>query len=358
MNCLIYPYSDELSSIVDNISFYPRNIAITKRVSLLAWKSGIENKEGVSFDFEEALDEVEGVIIADAPESKFMYHDTVKKIRTALSSKKNVICCTDLNDDDITEMNALAKFAGVNFEYIVSKVDAKSTARIFQRQDCIVMAVGGILEGLDSVTILTNLVHRYRKMGYRVTAVSDNKNTALLNFVPFPLEILNSSQAHDEIIKGLNTYYNNLQLQYQPDIIITQIPNGLVKYSNLCVENFGVKAYMLSQALSVDYFILTSPMDSFDDKSFDYMSTTFKYRFGFEIDAVGVVNRYINSGDSRESESIVYNKASLEEADEFVDGLNSYPDNKIMFFNVYDTESYDKLANKSINTLSGQAEED
>lgn len=355
MNYLLYPYSDNLSSVVDNISFYSEDINITERVSPIAWKRNIDTKTEVSFDFRGSIEDVDGVIIADTPENKFMYQDLLKKIATSLTSKKHVICCTELQNKDLEELSSVAQSNGVMFKYTITKMEAKRDFGVFQRQDCIVVAVGGMLDELDSLATMTNLVYRYRNLGYRVTAVSNNKNTALFDFVPFPSSILNSDLPHEEIIKELNTFYNELQLLHQPDIIITQIPNGMIKYSNICAENFGVKAYMLSQALSVDYFVLNSPIDDFDDASFDLMSTTFKYRFGFKIDAVGIVNRYINFSDSNEEEKVVYEKAKSSEVKEFVNFLNSTPERKILFFDAQDTSEYEMLVKESIDTLTNEA---
>lgn len=354
INYLIYPYSDNLSSVVDNISFYSDDIKITKRVSPIAWKRNIDTDTEVSFDFKGTVEEVDGVIIADTPENKFMYQDLLKKIALSLAYKKHVICCTELQSKDVEELASDAQSNGVMFKYAITQMEAKRNYGVFQRQDCIVIAVGGMLNELDSLSVISNLVYRYRKLGYRITAVSDNKNTALFNFVPFPSAILDSDLPHEEIIKELNTFYNELQLLHQPDIIITQIPNGMIKYSNICVENFGVKAYMLSQALSVDYFILNSPIDDFDDASFKLMSTTFKYRFGFKINAVGIANRYINFSDSNEEEKVVYEKAKSSEIKEFVDFLNSSLEQKILFFDAQDKSVYEMLVKESIDTLTNE----
>lgn len=355
MNYLIYPYSDNLSSVVENISFYSEDINITKCVSPIAWKRNIDANIEVSFNFREAIEGVDGVIIADTPENKFMYQDLLNKLSFSLASKKHVICCTELQNKDVEELASIAQSNSVMFKYTITQMEAKRDFGVFQRQDCIVIAIGGMLNELDSLTTMSNLVYRYRELGYRVTAVSDNKNTALFNFVPFPSAILDSDLPHQEIIKEINTFYNELQLLHQPDIIITQIPNGMIKYSNICVENFGVKAYMLSQALSVDYFILTSPIDDFDDASFNLMSTTFKYRFGFKIDAVGIANRYINFSDSNEEEKVVYEKAKSSEVKEFVSFLNSSPEQKILFFDAQDNSAYEMLVKESIDTLTNEA---
>lgn len=352
MNYLIYPYSDNLSSVVDNISFYSEDINITKRVLPIAWKRNIDANIEVSFDFRETVECVDGVIIADTPENKFMYQDLLKKISLSLTSKKHVICCTELQNKDVEEFVSVAQSNSVMFKYTITQLEAKRDFGVFQRQDCIVIAVGGMLNDLDSLCVMSNLVYRYRELGYRVTAISNNKNTALFNFVPFPTSILDGNLPHEQIIKELNAFYNNLQFLYQPDIILTEIPNGMIKYSNICAENFGVKAYMLSQAISVDYFILNSPIEDFDFNSYEVMSKTFEYRFGYKIDAVAVINRCTNFSDSNEEEKVVYEKVKSLEVKEYVDFLNSSNNSNILFFDAQNIDEYKILIKKSIDVLS------
>lgn len=90
-------------------------------------------------------------------------------------------------------------------------------------------------------------------------------------------------------------------------------------------------------------------------ESFNLMSTTFKYRFGFKIDAVGIANRYINFSDSNEEEKVVYEKAKSSEVKEFVSFLNSSPEQKILFFDAQDNSAYEMLVKESIDTLTNEA---
>ena len=132
----------------------------------------------------------------------------------------------------------------------------------------------------------------------------------------------------------------------------------MLKYSNLCAEDYGVKAFITSQALTIDYFILISPIDDLDNDTYKTMSKTFAYRFGFPIDAVGIVDKIINTSDSNEEEKIVYEKADLQDVNAFVDRLNSSKKHRIQYFNVFDSSAYDTLVGLSIDALSNDRRED
>lgn len=352
MNCLLYPYFKELSAVVDDISHFNDDIIITELVAPIAWKKNIDKHRNVTFDFISALNEVDGVIIADTPNNQFMYNDLIAKMKAAILNRKKIICCTTLQEIDLAMLKNEAKEYDAKFYYMVPVTNKSYKPCIFCPQDSIIIAIGNMFSELNSIPIMLNLVRRYEKLGYHVTAVSNNMNTTLCDFVQFPTELLHSTLSHEKIIKQLNSFYNELQLLYQPDIIITQIPYGMMKYSDICTEDFGVKAYMIFQAISVDFFILNSPVDNLNISAFKAMSEVFRYRFGFDIDCVGIVDKCVNSADSDEEEHIIYDDIADIEVDEFVHFLSVKSGKQIYCFNIKDKNSYEHVVNYSIKKLS------
>lgn len=63
-----------------------------------------------------------------------------------------------------------------------------------------------------------------------------------------------------------------------------------MKYNNSFTNDFGLKAFIFSQACQSDYTIMCVPYNSKDIKSIKYFNTLFKYRFDFKIDYLCVSN--------------------------------------------------------------------
>lgn len=351
MNCLLYPYYHDLSALMQTLPYYNKTIQITKLAAPAAWQYATDAPEDVSYDFDAALKDVEGLVIADTPRNRFMYQDLVKKMQNTLKKHKHVVCATPLQITDQTTLTESAEEHGVRFEYSV--FDKKNDARrgIFAPQECVVIGIGGLFKETDSFSSLLYLAHRYRELGYRVTAVSDNANGAMCGFVPFPTKVFDDIRRADDGIRILNSFFNDLQLLYQPDIILTQIPCGMMKYSDLCPDNFGVEAFMLFQAVDTDYLILNVPANMSRWSFYSQISRDFEHRFGCKINAVGVTDKRIDASQSEVRGTIQYIPVKTDVVANDVQKLKNESKKQLLFFDVYDVDSYDELCSASIQIL-------
>ena len=355
MKYLVYPFSNSNYVIKDTLAYYASDIDIIEYVTPKTWIRNISNDTDVTTDFYGKLTSVDSVIFLNSFNNKYMYEDILEKMMHCIECGKDIICCTPIKSSDLKTIEQKTKEKRVAFIYYgIPKMDYFKR-RVFQDQDCIVIGIGNMLNGLDDFTIISKLVYRYRVKGYRVTAVSTNSNSGLLGFLPFPIEVLTEdSLPYAEKIKTLNSFFNNIQVLHQPDILIVQLPYGMIKCTDICVEDFGVNAFIVSQSLNIDYFILNTPLEELDTFSFEEMKKAFKYRFGIPLTAIGVENKYINYTDSNEEESIIYEKADEKDVQNYVNFLKSANNEDIYYFNIQSTSEYDMLIEHSINLLSGE----
>ncbi|MBQ7689547.1 MAG: hypothetical protein IJT27_10070 [Clostridia bacterium] len=354
MNYLLYPYSDDLADVVRYIPDYHADMQVSKLASPYAWKYNIKNNENVSFDF--PLDDVEGVIFAEVSKkyqkNTLLYKDIVAKIQYTLNSKKDVICVKQLQEQDAADLKKLAQENGCAFDYYESKRNNYDMESMFQTQECIMIGVGGTLEEVTTLPVIVNLAARLKEAGYRVTTVADDMNVSLLGFERFPSYFFDETQDYMQIVHKFNKFYKNLQLLHQPEIILTQIPNGFMKYSNSCLENFGVKAFMLSQAVNLDYFVLCASLEPTSIEEFEQLSEMFKYRFGFEINAIGFSDQRIDDTASKERDMVIYNQVSCDTVAKYINALNTCK-KRIFCFNMFDLSSFGPLAENVLGELSG-----
>ena len=355
MKYLLYPFSNSNYVIKDTLAYYGTDIEIAEYVTPKTWKKSLSNDTDVSTDFYGKLTSVDGVIFLNSSNNKYMYDDILGKLLHCIEFGKNIICCTPIKSSDLNTIEQKSKEKPVSFIYCgMPKMDYFKR-RVFQEQDCIVIGIGNMLNGLDDFTIISQLVYRYRAKGYRVTAVSTNSNSGLLGFLPFPLKVLTEDASpYAEKIKTLNSFFNNIQVLHQPDILIVQFPFGTMKCTDVCVEDFGVNAFIVSQSLNIDYFILNTPLEELDTFSFEEMKKTFKYRFGIPLTAIGVEDKYINYTDSNEEESIIYEKANGIDVQNYVEFLRGSNNEDIYYFNIQSSGEYDMLIEHSINMLSSE----
>ena len=317
MKCLIYPYYDNLQPLVQNQSELKMDVEITHLVYPQAWKHKINlSITGVktSCNFEETILAVEGVIIPDVTKLNFMYFDVLKKIDCALSQNKQVLCYTKLSQSDLVEFREY----GMNFVYLYEDTSHICLQNYhFQSLECIALGFGGLVRDLDDITVIIRAARQFQQK-----------------------EVL-----------SLNKYFCSLYEDTGCDIILVQYPDSMMKYSDYCPEDYGVKAFILSQAISIDFFTLISPVEQMDSEAFQMLSTMFEYRFDFQIDACYIEHKQIDLSSAQESEKISFGTVSREFVTEYIEELSKGM-SSILFLDINDPNCSDTLVEACIQSLS------
>ena len=123
MNCLLYPYCKDLSAFVQTFSNYNEKLKITKLAAPYSWKSTMDASVEVEYVFDDALNNVDSLIMVDSVQNKYMYSDLVKKMTAVLKINKNVICSTPLSPEDVSLLVDCAKENGVSLnQYALYKL--------------------------------------------------------------------------------------------------------------------------------------------------------------------------------------------------------------------------------------------
>lgn len=352
MKYLIYPFYDECSSLIELIRDKEKNIKFEYAVYPRAWikKVNIPAEILGSCDYEECLNLVNGVIITDISKYPYLYQDIIKKIHIALDNGCTVKCCAKLEEEDRKEFENLSERFFYYQEDFKKIQDVKNNGNPYQIQDCVVVGVGNLLQGMDSLEEVSHLYKKLSEEGYKVSVITSNRNGTIMGYNLFPEEIL--QDAYDTQVLELNRYFNKVQEEDHADILLVQIDGGMLKYSNICYGDFGVKSYIVSQALAIDYFLLVSPVVDMTQKNYQELSTIFKHRFGYNIDAVLLKNLYIDLEESDSEEKIIYRKIDKIEMQKIMEGnyISESPD--IMYGVNFDTKAYDLITENCIKKLS------
>lgn len=351
MKCLIYPYYDNLQPLVQNQSELKMDVEITHLVYPQAWKHKINlSITGVktSCNFEETILAVEGVIIPDVTKLNFMYFDVLKKIDCALSQNKQVLCYTKLSQSDLVEFREY----GMNFVYLYEDTSHICLQNYhFQSLECIALGFGGLVRDLDDITVIIRAARQFQQKGYKVAIVSPNATCQIIGGYQFPIGIFNECSDEEKKVLSLNKYFCSLYEDTGCDIILVQYPDSMMKYSDYCPEDYGVKAFILSQAISIDFFTLISPVEQMDSEAFQMLSTMFEYRFDFQIDACYIEHKQIDLSSAQESEKISFGTVSREFVTEYIEELSKGM-SSILFLDINDPNCSDTLVEACIQSLS------
>lgn len=355
MNCLIYPFLKECKYFFEYLQEQKKEYNILHLVCPRACANKIGAEYNIENDFDIALKDVDTVIISDIAKIPWIYQDTVNKIQKCLEDGYKVICCTRLEEADLAKCQNINNNENFIYYGIIPFTD-NSSLSFLNSINGIVVGIGMLSSGLDCDTTFFKLLSLFKEKGYTVAGICGRYDSRLINgCYPFPSNIFESNISNQEKIFKLNDYVNSIQMKHSADIIIICYPQGMLKFSDEIPDGFGVDSFMISQAVSVDYFILNKSLSFFNEDEFIGLNNTFRERFGFEINAIGIDNKIINFSDSKELEKIIYNKADNDEIDEEVKKCQLM-NNRIVYYRVNDESSYEKIVSDCIDDLSGNVD--
>ena len=332
MEYMIYPFSEKVIPIVEYIERYQK-YSINKYVCPNAWKDRINTitDKNLETNYDKALSETDGVIICDISEYSWLYKDTVKKTIKAISAGKDVICSFRIKDKDLEIIKHSDNYSDDRFHYLVRDLDiGVLNADYLKRIDGIIIGVGKLLEGLDSSTTLYSLYNVLKEYDYSVAMVGCSPDCYLMDGYEYPLHIFDMAEKNSNKVLLINDYINQIQKKQCADIIIVQFPGSLMKYSNELYGDFGVDSFILSKALSVDYFVTNVPVDGIDKNGFDGISDAVKNQYLFDIDSICVDSKLMDYSHSVESGKMEYDFADNDSVEDYVRYTEEYMDNKII----------------------------
>lgn len=370
---LIYPFSNKFFPVIKEMINKADEYEIVSVVTPKTWLLAKENDDVskinnsypldiiISNDFEEEIKKCDTVIIADCNNKKVIYDDIVIKIKTSIKFNKNIICCFNLEEKDILEINELCQNSNVKFEYLNEQDKNDEDIDIFKKQiannytkiykpDSTIIFVGKLLDELESAFSLVSISENYKKQGYNVVTISLNNNCRILDYLSFPNFIFESNTSIEEKILLFNCFIDKIEKKHRPDIIIVELPGGMLKYSDIITNGFGAYPYLISQAISNDYFVLVTPFDEIDEEFYEKLSECFWHRFGFKIDMVNMLNATLDMAYSIEQRKVILNYLPIQNVDKII--LKKFENSKISVVNPLNNADCEKMFRESLSTLS------
>lgn len=363
MDCLVYPFSEGFIPYEKCIKEFRTDLHITKYVCPAFWKININETDNypIETNFDAAMEAVAAVMICECQNINHMYRDIIQKIKSAVKNEKTVFCCVQLKAEDLDEIKSMKEYRESDFQYLadyplIEEKERELYDEQYEVQECVVIGVGRMLRGVNTDTTFCNMIRKYRSLGYSVVGVGTNYNCRMMGCYIFPDNVFSSLKNEEDKVLFINTYINKLQIKQCADIVLVQFPDGMMQYSNRISEGYGIKSFMVSRALFVDYFILNIPQKSVEMDNFTELNQTFKYRYGFEIDAVGIDNKEIDVIYSNEMDEMNYKITAWRNTSEYAKECEENC-SEMIFFSIDQEIDYDRVVSDSVEKLSSNVEE-
>ncbi len=175
-----------------------------------------------------------------------------------------------------------------------------------------VILVGGLLEQADCFEVFLKMAEKLRNEGWNAAVFSKHPLGMAFGFYGLDHIWENSVFREEEKIRQINLYINDIVKCTCANIILLEAPDALMKYNAFIPNGYGIRTYMLCQAVTPDYLICCIPFEATDKNFMKAIGQDFLYRFGCEINAVHVANVLLDSADTMRRKQIKILRTNME----------------------------------------------
>lgn len=212
-----------------------------------------------------------------------------------------------------------------------------------------VIYVGGVFDIIDNHYIAISLKQKLEEEGYKVCCITNESYGKVFNCLTFPDDFMNNRLSIEDRILDLNNYIRASIEFKKPDLMIIQIPFGMLRYNEYYENSFGSYAYMISQAIKSDYFVCTSTSEIIYSEYFEELSNYFERLYFSPIDSLHISNCQFNIPmDSRASKLSILFRDESEINDEI---KRIRKKSSFGVFNLYKENDLEELFKDIINKL-------
>ncbi|MFZ2539326.1 MAG: TIGR04066 family peptide maturation system protein, partial [Oscillospiraceae bacterium] len=314
------------------------------------------NKMGIIIkgDIVRAINENDAVIISEGKLDDAIHCHSYEIMESSLKKGKEVICLADLSNEQAEYLQKTAQDSGVTFQYFSNdKFNLESylnqSGATMYTPIAPVIFVGGLVEESNNFEVFLALCHKFKAGGYRVCGIGGTKYCEAFNLISKPTILEDRSSTNEQKINTINTMLKDLEYSEKPDIIIIQIPDAMLRFSDIITNKFGVNAFLISQAVQPSYFLCTTMCDMLESEGLKDISNCFSKRFGYPIDCLHVSTLTINPGISMDEHKLCFFHQDIEYVDKKIEELGAK--STIPVINILDDQQLDIVYENILNAL-------
>ena len=246
----------------------------------------------ISADWKKGIRECETVIIADIEireeeQLKTLLYNIIEE--TLLEGKK-FICFFKLEKARQRKFQAFASENKTSFTSIYKPVEMQEKTR-FEKIEfkTPIIFIGEMTHECDGYEIALKLMQRLKRDNMKGTIVSENKYNALYEhqyFVQFYDKYISENS-----VDKIKILIKRIEEEENPDVIIIKLPKPMTAFDNSIVYDYGISAYVISQAIHADYCLYCGLSEVLSEDFIFNINEHFKHKFGYPISAFHISNQ-------------------------------------------------------------------
>lgn len=259
---------------------------------------------------------------------------TINALDEAIKYKKDILCFASMDHDDQEKYLHICKSEGLQFQYYDRIPIDTGMPTKFRQIRVPVVFVGETSHDCDGYEVFLKLLQSLNADNKEVLALSEDKYNALYNQHSVTFWSFNDPMQN---VLNINNYVAELADKTKPDIILIKLPEPMTKFDNDITFDFGMTAFLLSQALHVDYMIYCSLYSLLNPQLMSNLSDNFAAKFGYPISAIHVSNQIADFSED--------NKDTMQTS--FIDQTGNIEEIRnetgVPFYNLSNSEDYNQF---------------
>jgi hypothetical protein len=212
-----------------------------------------------------------------------------------LEQKKTVINLRELSKDNLKKLSNYPQFINyydINKPWQYEKKISDNSPQEAKIVNIPIICVAGLIEGTHKLLLQYQLVNKLRSEGNNVFWLC---SCGYPQFISADDSCIrdNTYLSHDvDDVYAFNTYIRDQIVLKKPDIIVIGVPGGIMALNDYIDNDFGFMFYKVTNAINIDYLMLTIPTNNTVMKKKDVvrLNNIVYYRFGLKPSVIVFTN--------------------------------------------------------------------
>lgn len=200
----------------------------------------------------------------------------------------------------IQKANELCKEVYIEHDKIDEKTYGKKTDYLY-RTNAILITVGEFFEESQGDVLLLEMASELKKQGVNTVCILNRNVPKIKGLYGIPQQIKSGNYDGSEKVFLWNRYLRFLDETVSPDVILIQVPGGMLHFPQKNWDDWGLKATYLFESIDPDLVFVTIPFNMIYNKE---IQLAFKYRFNISVDSYFLSERIIDFSAFNRNEGI------------------------------------------------------
>lgn len=253
----------------------------------------LNNREeiGVSVSNEVDCEGADMLLVPELPDEYPCLEEVLQTMEQFLASGKEVRCYHPFAGEQLERLQKAGYTEAVPPAVTKPEIDIR-VRRVFTPEIPVIF-VGGLSGEYDQQEVLLRLSAQLREQGHRIAVFAGNDMLAMLKCHSYS-PILRSNVDNGLKVLALNEMLRKVCKEEHPELILMELPGGVIRFNDVLNGGFGVDTFLLSQAVLPDYFIACAAYGTYNGAYFKEVSAYCENHFGFPINQIHVSNKLLN----------------------------------------------------------------